>query len=126
MSEDGAALTSLVRNTAVPGTRVGFDFSSIFRRSWIGIESRWVFSDQDRAAARPGPHQHEARRRQQQRHIAAVEHLVEIGDEEGDVDRQERGDQQRSARHSGQRHSFHTTKKASEVVITIVPATAMP
>ena len=31
-----------------------------------------------------------------------------------------------SAAHNGQRQSFHTTKKASDVVATIVPATAMP
>ena len=80
---------------------------------------------QDLAAARPGPHDDEAGGAEQQRHVAAVEHLVEVGDEEGDVDRQERRDQQ-EARHSGQRQSFQTTKKASEVVITIVPATAMP
>ena len=32
----------------------------------------------------------------------------------------------RLARHRGQRHSFQTTKNARDVVITIVPATAMP
>ena len=31
-----------------------------------------------------------------------------------------------SAPHSGQRQSFQTTKKASAVVVTMVPATAMP
>ena len=31
-----------------------------------------------------------------------------------------------SAAHSGQRHSRQTTKKASAVVVTIVPDTAMP
>ena len=31
-----------------------------------------------------------------------------------------------SAAQSGHRHSFQTTKKASEVVATIVPETAMP
>src|ERR1700728_5443105 len=42
MSEDGAEVGSLVRKTAVPGTRTGFDFSSILIRSSVGIESRWV------------------------------------------------------------------------------------
>src|SRR5271166_2614878 len=43
MSEDGAEVGSFVRNTAVPGTRTGFDFCSILIRSDIGIESRCVF-----------------------------------------------------------------------------------
>ena len=30
------------------------------------------------------------------------------------------------ASQSGQRHNFHTTKKASAVVTTMVPVTAMP
>src|SRR5271165_4924877 len=44
MSEDGAEVGSLVRKTAVPGTRTGFDFSSILIRSRVGIESRWVLA----------------------------------------------------------------------------------
>ena len=44
MSDDGAEVGSLVRNTAVPGTRTGFDFCSILIRSTIGIELRWVLA----------------------------------------------------------------------------------
>ena len=44
MNEDGATVGSLVRKIAVPGTRTGFDFSSILITSTIGIESRWVLA----------------------------------------------------------------------------------
>ena len=43
-------------------------------------------SEQDCAAARPGPHQDEHRRAKRERHPAAVHDLVEVGDKETDVD----------------------------------------
>ena len=63
---------------------------------------------------------------EQQRHPAAVDDLHEIGGEEGEVDQQEEGDEAATPRQSGQCHSFQTTTKASAVVTTIVPVTAMP
>ena len=52
---------------------------------------------EDRAAARPGPHDDEHGAAEHQRHPAAVQHLVEVGDEEADVDRQEPADQRERA-----------------------------
>ena len=90
------------------------------------MESRWVFSA-SRCVPRTQVHitiiEHAA---EQQRHPAAVDDLHQIGREEGEIDR--RGSRQisRIDAHSGQRHRFHTTTKASAVVVTIVPVTAMP
>ena len=55
-------------------------------------------------------------------HRQMRKHLL---DEEADVDRKENANQ-RQGGHSGQCQSFQTTKKASAVVTTIVPVTAMP
>jgi hypothetical protein len=120
MSEDGTEVVSLVRKTAVPGTLTGFDFSSILIRSSIGIESRCV-----RARFRATRSTSARTPADQQRHPAAVQDFVQIGDEKSDVYRQECAHERKRA-HSGHRHNFQTTKNASAVVVTIVPATAIP
>ena len=88
---------SLVRNTAVPGTRTGFDFCSILMRSAIGIEVAVRLRVEDLAAAGPGPHDDEHGAAEHQRHPSAVQHLVEVGDEEPDVDGQESADERKRA-----------------------------
>src|ERR1700678_1004214 len=125
MKDDGATEGSLVRNTAVPGTRTGFDLSSILIRSPIGIESRWVLMVR---IALPRDHVHittnvaepSSRGTHPPSKILyrlAMKKLTPIA----------RNPQTNaSAPHSGQRQSFQTTKKASAVVVTIVPETAMP
>ncbi len=125
ISAVGATLGSLVRKIAVPGTRVGFDFASIAINSRIGMESRWVFS-----AKRCVP--------RTQVHITIIEHPASTSGTQPPsttfirlAARKARSIARkpeiiRIEAHSGQRHRFHTTTKASAVVVTIVPVTAMP
>src|SRR5271166_5723815 len=125
MSEDGAEVGSLVRKTAVPGTRTGFDFSSILISSAIGIESRCVRTikivlprDQVHitmniaAPSVRGTHPPSTTLKR-----LAVKKAMSK-DRNAQVSAR--------AAESDQRHSFQTTKKARAVVATIVPETAMP
>ena len=81
---------SLVRNTAVPGTRCGGFFSSIATSRSSGISCRRVFSNSRRVPRRQVyiTHHHQAAERE--RHPAALDDLEQIGAEEGQVDEQER------------------------------------
>src|SRR5271169_3617588 len=115
MSEDGAEVGSLVRKTAVPGTRTGFDFSSILIRSRVGIESRWVLiirialpRDQVHITANiAAPSVRGTHPPSTTLYRLAMKNPMSI----------ERNAPVRvSAAQSGHRQSFHTTKKASAVV----------
>ena len=89
----GALCGSAVRNTAVPGTRVGGFFSSRSTSSAKGSSSRRVFSDRIRAAAPPRVHHQHHGRAERERHPAAFKHFEHVGAEEGEIDQQERTDQ---------------------------------
>src|SRR5664280_1918680 len=125
MNDEGATEGSLVRKIAVPGTRTGFDFSSIRITSTIGIESRWVLAARI-ALARDRVHI-----------VTNIAAAIINGTQPPSntwerlatkklMSNDRKAQTSASAAHSGQRHSRQTTKKASAVVVTIVPDTAMP
>ena len=125
MSAVGATFGSLVRKTAVPGTRVGFDFSNIAISSMIGIESRWVFSARSRV---PRIHVHMTIMAQppsasgtQPPSLTFIRFAARKA-----RSTTRNAEMSNSAAHNGQPHFRHTTTKASAVVTTMVPVTAMP
>ena len=88
-SAAGAVSGSLVRKTAVPLTRCGGLFSSIRTSSSKGTSILRVFSNRIRV---PFTQVHMSTMKHagdDQRHIAAVQDLQQVGDEEGEVDEQE-------------------------------------
>src|ERR1700678_2662884 len=124
MSDDGAEVGSLVRKTAVPGTLTGFDLSSILIRSSIGIESRCVRASnmtlpRDQVHIRTNiatPSPKGTQPPSTTLYRLAMKKPTSM-DRNAPVST--------NAAQSGHRQSFQTTKKASEVVATIVPETAM-
>src|ERR1700733_3805627 len=125
ISDDGAEVGSLVRKTAVPGTLTGFDFSSILIRSSIGIESRCVLAckmtlPRDQVHIRTNiatPIVSGTRPPSTTLSRLAMKKATSM---------ERNAPVSARAAQSGHRHSFQTTKKAREVVATIVPNTAMP
>ncbi len=115
----------MVRKIAVPGTRVGFDFSSIGINSFSGIESRCIFS-----ASNALP--------RTKVHIASIEQPAMLkGTHPPSTifmrfaakkvkSTKRKIDTKATAPQSGHFHMRQTTTKASAVVTTIVPETAMP
>src|SRR5258708_2650603 len=125
MSAVGALLGSLVRNTAVPGTRVGGRFSSIATRASSGVSRRRVFSD---------------RRRVPRRHVYITtirivpnasgtqppSTTLSILELRKMTSMQRNGTISARAASSDQRQTFHTTTIAITPVTTMVPLTAIP
>ena len=125
ISDEGAISGSLVRKIAVPGTRTGLLFASMAISPRVEIESRCVLAAR---SAVPRTHVHISRidrpasssgtkppsktfARFATRKAASIARKKPIS---GRVPI------------SGQRHSRRTTKKASDVVTTMVPVTAIP
>ena len=125
MSAGGATSGVPVRNTAVPGTRVGFDFASMRRRSTVGIESRLLFS---LSCAVP----------RDQVHMVTIEVAPsKIGTQppsstftrlapRKDMSMARKKPAKRSVPQIGQFHNFRTTMAASAVSTAMEAVTAMP
>src|ERR1700722_16749536 len=125
ISDDGAEVGSLVRKTDVPWTRTGFDLSSILIKSSIGIESRCVRASKmtlPRAQVHISTNIAMPSSRGTQQPSTTLERLAM----KKPTSTHRNAPISASAAQSGHRHSFQTTKKAREVVATIVPDTAMP
>ena len=93
MRAGGATSGEPVRNTAVPGTRVGFDFhehaQEVGHRESNRVDS-WRRAAPCRASMSTS---RSCRGAEQDRHPAAVENLHEIGGQERQVDGEEHADE---------------------------------
>ena len=116
---------SLVRKTAVPGTRCGGRFSSIATRSASGNSSLRDFSNNSLLPRRHVYINSMTIGAERQRNPAALHHLEKICGKERQIEKQKRCNQ-RGGGIGDHFHTRHTTTNPIMPVTTMVPVTEMP